>query len=150
MKNALLHGRYKSVSWLSFLFKHIWAYQKLSLSLPLWESVNCAATCSHSLAWHARTHLQTTMHGCMLHINSSTCVLQHICKTHVSINVFRLWKKKAQPLISVYLCLHYKAPYSGLFIHRIANIIRIAGESALWERMESSGKMYKDLTKNMD
>lgn len=86
----------------------------------------------------------------MLHINSSTHVLHHIYETQVSINVFRLWKKKAEPLISVYLCFHYKATYSALFIHRIANIIRIAGDAVLWEWMESSGKIYKDLTKNVD
>lgn len=58
-------------------------------------------------------------------------------------------------MISVYLCFHYKATYSALFIRRTANIIRVAGEAGGGEESGENGwkvveKMYEDLIKNVD
>lgn len=55
-------------------------------------------------------------------------------------------------MISVYLCFHYKATYSALFILRKANIILIAGETGGGEESgEKIGeKMSENLIKNVD
>ena len=131
------------------IFKPNW---RLLLSPSLWESVNCAAICSHV---YARSSRQPCTGANTSSLQQRTHVLSHICETQVLINVHRIWKKGAEPLISVYLCFHYKATYSALFIRRIANIIRIAGEAGGGEESgenggERSGKMLEDLIKNVD
>lgn len=61
-------------------------------------------------------------------------------------------KKGIEPLISVYLCFHYKATDSALFILRTANIILIAEETGGGEESgEKIGeKMSENLIKNVD
>ena len=120
----LLHG---STNPLADLSKHTWIYLKLLLSLPLWESANCAAICSHPLAWHARTHFQTGMPGCTLHIYSHTYVcrkqrthvLSHICGTQVLMNLCRVWKKGAVSLWYLYICVSLTRPPTQHYLYTV-------------------------------
>lgn len=75
-----------------------------------------------------------------VYAENSAHVLRHIWETQVMINVRRIQKKGAEPLISVYLFFHYKATYSALFIHCTANIIHIAGEPGGGEESGEIGR----------
>ena len=73
------------VDWSSHLniFKPTWSFYWACL---LWECVNCAAICSHPLAWHAHKTFPALL-------QRHTHELGDICVAQVLKNVCRIWKK---------------------------------------------------------